>query len=287
MVRNNPHYMWGTSESEKLIPFPSVSSILSIVDKSDFLSPWVAKQIVEFIRDNALPQGESHEKEWIVADSVLDHAHESYKATSGRAMSIGSRVHELAENFGSESINWEEEPVEVRNGYEAFVKFTRNENPIFLELERPVVHWNALGYLLESPFSENIPKNKLRPYAYSGTYDAIAEINGRNYILDYKTSKDVYPTHWLQVSSYLKARLSLNGKQLKLFTDFDEPVEKIIDYPEIRLDGVGIVHLDKYVGDYNLILHNMDFVDERFDTFKALAKFWWRYKKRAINNAVA
>ena len=38
---------------------------------------------------------------------------------------------------------------------------------------------------------------------YGGTLDAIAEIDGKTYIIDFKTSKDVYLSHEVQIASYL------------------------------------------------------------------------------------
>lgn len=57
---------------------------------------------------------------------------------------------------------------------------------------------------------------------YAGTFDLLARVNGKLVLLDLKTSKDVYDTHWLQLCAYEGAR-----RELKL-----DPVE-----------GIGVVHL--------------------------------------------
>lgn len=40
-------------------------------------------------------------------------------------------------------------------------------------------------------------------YNYAGTLDAIIELEGKTYILDYKTSANIYLSHEVQISSYL------------------------------------------------------------------------------------
>jgi hypothetical protein len=57
---------------------------------------------------------------------------------------------------------------------------------------------------------------------YAGTFDLLARVNGKLVLLDLKTSKDVYDTHWLQLCAYEGAR-----RELKL-----DPVE-----------GIGVIHL--------------------------------------------
>jgi hypothetical protein len=44
-----------------------------------------------------------------------------------------------------------------------------------------------------------------RQYRYAGTIDCLAEINGELYLIDFKTSKSVYTSHIIQVSSYKQA----------------------------------------------------------------------------------
>jgi len=42
-------------------------------------------------------------------------------------------------------------------------------------------------------------------YFYAGTLDLIAEIDGKLYLIDLKTSKDIWPSHEIQIASYLHA----------------------------------------------------------------------------------
>tara|TARA_X000001382_G_scaffold116995_1_gene96412 strand:+ start:26 stop:385 length:360 start_codon:yes stop_codon:yes gene_type:complete len=39
-------------------------------------------------------------------------------------------------------------------------------------------------------------------YQFGGTFDAIAEINGKNYLIDFKTSKSIYQEYVIQLAAY-------------------------------------------------------------------------------------
>lgn len=42
-------------------------------------------------------------------------------------------------------------------------------------------------------------------YKYAGTCDFVCEIEGQKWLIDFKTSKDIWPSHELQVSAYAEA----------------------------------------------------------------------------------
>ena len=66
---------------------------------------------------------------------------------------------------------------------------------------------------------------------FGGTADLVLKINGRNFLIDLKTSKKITPDYFIQVSAY----------------------KWVIDnfYPEYGpIDGVGVLRLDKYSNKY-------------------------------------
>ena len=63
---------------------------------------------------------------------------------------------------------------------------------------------------------------------YGGTIDAILQIDGALFLMDWKTSKDIYPEYWVQLSAYLDL---LHG------TDYE-------------VDGVGILQIPKDNADW-------------------------------------
>jgi len=51
-----------------------------------------------------------------------------------------------------------------------------------------------------------------RTHKYAGTVDAVATINGEYSVIDWKTSKAVYPEYYLQVAAYAKALEDMEGR---------------------------------------------------------------------------
>ena len=82
-------------------------------------------------------------------------------------------------------------------------------------------------------------------YKYAGTVDAVAKINGRVCVIDFKTSKKIYKPYHLQVTAYAQA--------IK------------------RIDGLGrwplgiILRLDKETGEYEQKVFEPK---DHFNTFK-------------------
>lgn len=81
---------------------------------------------------------------------------------------------------------------------------------------------------------------------YAGTLDCIAKINGIIYIIDFKTSSDIYLSHEVQISSYLHA-------------------------DDIKADKIAILQLG-----YNKNKKKFKFteIDDKFDLFKSAYSFW-------------
>lgn len=53
-----------------------------------------------------------------------------------------------------------------------------------------------------------------RKFGHAGRFDAIMEIKGKKYMVDYKTSNGIYDEHYFQVASYLKAYEEGGGEKL-------------------------------------------------------------------------
>lgn len=103
-------------------------------------------------------------------------AKDSPKRVLSDAIQRGIRVHKFAEQYVTEN------PGEPSDGYEEAVEaFFMDYRPKPLLTEATV--YNPL-------------------YSYAGTADLIARINGETWLIDYKTSKKMYPEMSLQVSAY-------------------------------------------------------------------------------------
>lgn len=100
----------------------------------------------------------------------------------------GSVVHELTERYDSGEIvsyiNETGKPLYKLlewSMFERYVDFSVNHKPTIDLIELHMV-------------SEKL--------GYAGTLDRVMKIDGKNYLVDIKTSNSIYPSYWLQLSAY-------------------------------------------------------------------------------------
>ena|SRR3990167_6489732 len=99
---------------------------------------------------------------------------------------------------------------------------------------------------------ELIVSNK--EYGYAGTVDFICEIEGKIWVIDFKTSQNVWPEHELQVSAYAHA-----------LRDAYQHIDKL-----------GILQLGyrKNKKNYNKKNYKLTEVEDKFDLFLAARQIW-------------
>jgi len=115
---------------------------------------------------------------------------------------IGTDFHNIAENIGKGISLPEIKEPKVKGWVDEFNKWITNNVKTFIETERDV-----------------------STDRYCGTLDSLVELkDGKIAVLDYKTSKYIYDTHWLQVSAYWKAYEEMTN--VKISTAFILRFEK-------------------------------------------------------------
>ena len=95
-----------------------------------------------------------------------------------------------------------------------------------------------------------------RKYRYAGTVDARAIINGEYCVIDWKTSKAVYPEYHLQVAAYAKAVEDIHG---------------------IPVDATYILRCDKATGRFEAVRSTA--IEENFQAFLAALTLHRRMKE--------
>lgn len=190
--------------------YPSSTWISSYIKKDDSLIKWYAEH------------GWDHAK-------ILRHA----------AGNKGSRVHQAIHDYvqgqeirmDAQYMNHDtEQPEELTiEEYDAIVSFdrwVREAKPVFVDTEKIV-------------FNEEV--------GYAGTLDLIVKIEGVPYVVDVKTSKDIYLEHELQISSYKHALKDPETYKLAILQVGYARNKKEFKFTEI---------------------------DDRFDLFLAAKQFW-------------
>lgn len=173
LARDEVHrYYWNGAG-----PIASVTTVIGVVDKSGPLIGWAKRTTAEAAVDNAaaIPG-------WVEMagrDGAVSLLTKAASVKRDRAADAGTAVHGYAEAI-SRGID-----VEVPEDYAPFVavyrRFLADFSPAFLAAEEMVCSLK---------------------HGYAGTLDAICTIAGETWLLDYKTSKGVYPETALQLAAY-------------------------------------------------------------------------------------
>jgi hypothetical protein len=198
---------------------PSVTTILGEFSNKEALIQWAANSMKAYIIDH----WESMQGCGI--DECLNAARFDYKRLSKEALEIGSEVHNRIESYlrwgNYHYINGIGERTETKNCLSAFSLFDDDFEPEPNELEFSI-YGNG----------------------WAGTLDFKGYLDGVPTILDWKTSKAIYPENPIQLAAYHKA----DGGWA---------------------DQAGVVRLDKETGEYEMRLWKR----------KALKKYYRRFEK--------
>ncbi|UCC95925.1 MAG: hypothetical protein JSW40_04035 [Candidatus Omnitrophota bacterium] len=183
----------------------SVSGITGVVDKSGPLMAWAVNMMGEYLIENWSLKKVKTETAKI---QLIFDAKKNYRWAKKEAMDIGTAIHEWIEQYikGKKPALPEEE--RTRNGVLAFMGWVKEHKVKFLESEKIVYS---------------------RRYDYPGILDAIADIEKKRYVIDFKSSRGIYNEMRYQLAAYQLA--------------YEEEMGKCID-------GRIIVKLGKEDGDF-------------------------------------
>ena len=227
---------------------PSATRILDIISKPA-LVPWALKVGVGWLEKNFFHDEESSSKKTNIYKSamgmepLLKGIKSAYRSKSTDALNIGNITHDWVENaisFKLGEIKHEDlmplpQQEEAVNAIEAFRDWVGQN----------VVEWHSAEERLYH-----------RKYKYAGTLDARATINGEYCVIDWKTSKAVYPEYHLQVAAYAKAAEDVHGKEV---------------------EATYILRCDKATGRFEAV--RSEDIDKNFEAFMAAYTLFKRIKE--------
>ena len=155
---------------------PSVTRVVDAVFPK-YLVDWAATCGADYWKEN---YGEDND----MYNGILN----AHKQISHRAQSIGLEVHKWIELYikvkmiDGETVT--EYPHEVKIPMQNFHDWVESREIEWLACEKKVYS---------------------RSWEYAGTIDALAKINGKLCVIDFKTSAKIYKEYYLQVSAYCNA----------------------------------------------------------------------------------
>lgn len=224
-------------------PIPSVSAVLDVIDRSHALIPWAVGETITHIRNVWLPECSYSAQE---IHTHLEEARNARKRKSGEAAGIGTSAHKWIERYvksrakgGTFTPPMPEEKQE-RSSIEAFLEWERNHTIEYLESELRVAHSR---------------------YLYAGTIDLLARVDGKLSVIDFKTSRAIYLTYYLQVASYFHAYCAYN------------------DWKSIPEQGI-IVRIPKDDADFEVRNIDTSEIDLLIDVFLAAKKVYHFTKEK-------
>ena len=163
--------------------YPSVTQILSLLDKSAPLMHWAVNTTLHYLSEHITDIKEDKILLNDDASKIFYEAKKQHRLIKEKAADIGTRTHLLIERFlkGEDYDDLIDE--ETFKPFNAFKNWLKNRKFELIDGERIV--WN-------------------KKHRVAGTVDIVGNINGKLYLLDLKTSKAIYPEMLLQISAYRK-----------------------------------------------------------------------------------
>lgn len=228
---------------------PSVTTIIGQYDKSAPLMYWAVKVAISYLQDNP---------EALKLDpyETFRLAKKHPRLLKEQAAELGSGVHYLIEQHlkGFDVKELISKSPEMKPAFEAFLSWQKQYDFKLVQSEHTV--WSVKEY--------------------AGTLDCVAWLNGKLYLVDFKTSNAIfkkdskgkltnqlYETYIWQVAAYWYAYQEHSNK---------------------KLEGLGILRLDKVTGlpewaENSKDIPLINIAPKAFLEFEHLLKLWWQIKE--------
>ena len=185
---------------------PSVTRVVDAVFPK-YLVDWAATAGADWWKEN---YGEDND----MYNGILN----AHKQISHRAQTIGLEVHKWIELYIKGKII----DVETTVNYPERVKVPMQNFHKWVDAHD--IEWESCE---EKVYSRN--------WEYAGTVDAVAKINGKRCVIDFKTSAKIYKEYYLQVAAYVSAIGEMRGElpELGVIVRLDKEEEK---FQEVAFD---------------------------------------------------
>lgn len=179
------HRFWRVQNSKK-IPISSVTSFTGIIDKSRPLIIWAVKLTNNFLK-NVISHGQ------IITEGHIEEACKQHSIKTKEAGDTGTFIHALVSKWIKQEEIIIPDDDKVRNGFDAFLKFQQEHKAKWLE-------------------SEKIVYSQI--FDFAGILDAVAEIDDKLVLVDFKSSNSLYPEYAFQAAAYQLAYEEMTGKKI-------------------------------------------------------------------------
>ncbi len=178
---------------------PSITTILKVIGKGDALVQWAANCSADYVRSELVPGKPLDE---IEIERIANESRFAFRRASKEACDIGMLVHSWVES------------------YLLFLASQGDLQPLPENVEARCACEAAIEWIESHKYRPRLIETRLysRKYGYAGTADAqgmVASINGKPCIVDWKTSKAIYPEYRLQTAAYAQAISEMTGRRIR------------------------------------------------------------------------
>jgi hypothetical protein len=159
----------------------SVTTITGLADKSDALIPWAVNCAIDYIDDKLhnIENGTGR----LILDDMQD-ARTEWRTVRDEAGDIGTQVHDALEDY------------------------LKGETSFDLEGQAFDLLTAAIGQLEQlGPYTVLATEQKVinKDEWYAGRFDALLEVDGETWLIDFKTGGAFYPEWGMQLAAYAEA----------------------------------------------------------------------------------
>jgi len=200
-LRFNPSsHRYYVKDGDEEFSVPSVTTVVDIIDKSGALVTWATRAAVKVCKDSIEPNTPYPE---VYLEQVFQTAATAHRQLKDIAAGIGTTAHNAIELAAH-----------------AEGRFSENLEQAFLNAESEEVAnclWASYDWVKSHSVEVVVAERKIysRKYQYSGTLDMLAFVDGKFSLLDWKSSKGIYPSHLYQTAAYQAAYEEEIGRKLE------------------------------------------------------------------------
>jgi len=236
-----------------------VTTIIGIIAKPELIA-WSAKQAGEFIQKQAVYNRK--ENNYTILKKDIELSKTAWCGTRDRAGDVGTILHSIVEDYVKSKINKTEFNFEISKQY-AIQKYKIEITEKELIKVKPMFD-QFLNWEKEDNIQFLLSEQKIysEKYWYAGTVDLVFIKDGKVYIGDLKTSRDVYYSHFTQMGGY-EVGLKERGKIL-------------------QCEGYCVINIPKYLNKEGLAIKRVIYEGNNQEHMKAFlnACYLYRYKSK-------
>ena len=177
---------------------PSVTTITGQLDKSGPLTYWAANCACDYILNEI---EKTPEQNWPTIKGflypVIESARKNFRKVSSQALDIGSAVHTAIEHYLKTGQEPQAPSDQVLSAFLAFLEW----------LDK----WETWETLYTEHTVYGIDDDWMIDHSYAGMADWFVILDGKRYVVDFKSSKGIYDEMKYQVAAYRATDKTIEG----------------------------------------------------------------------------